>query len=109
MDLKTILSLVCAFLSFLALIIGIITGSKVDLKDFTSIKEFILSILPKVINAVEDLETGEKKKETAITCVLSYVQDKYGSLSQSDLKKLVSYTGVKIEEILSTPTKKETD
>lgn len=106
MDLK-IMILVAILIAVIVYIIGsFILGKKIKLKDLTCIKEFILTILPNVINVTEDLDGSDYKKETAISTCLSLAQDKFGTFKESDLKKLVAFTSEKLEAILTTPTKK---
>lgn len=106
MDLKIMLTILFGVVVLVYVVVSLILGHKINLKEIVNIKEYILSILPSVINACEGLEGSDTKKEVAITTTMSYVQDKFGTLEGKDLNMLVNYTSKRIEEILSTPTKK---
>lgn len=106
MQLSFILPLCSLIFAFLSIICCVLTGKKIDLKDFGSKVAYLLSILPTIVKQCETIKGSELKKETAVATAMSFVQDKFGSLSDAEHKKLTKYTSEKIEEILSTPTKK---
>ena len=106
MDLK-IMILIAVIVAVIVYIIGcLVLGKRINLKDLTSIKSYILAILPDVVNGTESLEGSEVKKQTAITLTMSLAQEKFGSFKDKDLKTLIAFTGEHIEKILTTPVKK---
>lgn len=107
---KSLILLLCSLVfAFLSLLGSLITGKKINVKDFSSKVAYLFSILPTIIKQCDDLKGSELKKETAVATAMSFVQDKFGLLSEAETRKLTKFTSEKIEEILSTPSKKISD
>lgn len=97
-----ILSMVVSIIGFI--VVSVKTG-KLDLDKF---KAFIAEILPIVISEVENTTTGaENKKALAISLTSQALTDKYGAIPKNTMSKLTRYIATSIENVLSTPQKKE--
>lgn len=108
MDYNLIMLIIASVLFLVYIIVSVILGKKINIKDFTSIKSFILEILPSIINTTEEKVNGAtEKKETAVSTAVLMVKDKFGDLKKRDLDKIVNFTSRAVEDILSTPQKKK--
>lgn len=107
MDYRIVLASIALLSALISIVCNLVLGKKINLKDLTTIKSYICQILPNILNATEKLEGADVKKETAIATAVSFVNDKFGTLKEKDLKTIVAFTGSQIESILSTPQKKK--
>lgn len=106
---KDYIMLIIAAVCFVVyIVVSIILGKKINVKDFTCIKSFILEVLPSIINATEDKVDGSaQKKETVVSAAVLMVKEQFGTIKKRDLDKIIQFTSRAVEDILSTPQKKE--
>ena len=98
-----------ALLFLVALIFAIVRGKKQGLSISDIILGFILDQVPAWINAAEDGHaTGPEKRARVLNDALQFAAKQLGrDLTEQESSYIVSHVSVKIEEILSTPQKKE--
>lgn len=91
--------------------IGLVVILVVNKSSLSDVKKYILEKLPLVISSVEEAYKNgyisqEIKKETAVALAISDASIKYGSLSRKNITALTKFVDENIENILSTPQKK---
>lgn len=96
-------------LFLVALIFALIKGKKQGLSISDIILGFILDQVPAWINSAEDGHaTGPEKRARVLDAALQFASKQLGrDLTEQESSYIVSHVSVKIEEILSTPQKKE--
>ena len=96
-------------LFLVALIFAIVKGKKQGLSISDIILGFILDQVPAWINSAEDGHaTGPEKRARVLDAALQFASKQLGrDLTEQESSYIVSHVSVKIEEILSTPQKKE--
>lgn len=95
--------LCCILVEVIILLISIFKKKKV-INEMDTILLCVLEKLPEFILSVEGVKGAELKKSLVIEAVKKFVKDKF-SINLSDT--FISFVSASIEDILSTPQKKE--
>ena len=93
-----------------ALIVILVTIFKKKVKFIDVVKEVILEVLPSAINKVEQkFGSGHGTEKLVYVCELvqTYICQKYGLSEEVVVRLYHSFIRENVEDILSTPTKKE--
>lgn len=104
---QIIIAVINGVISVVMIIIGVVTNRKIDNKTLNDLKNYVNDILPFILNQTESLKGADVKKNNAIAIVTNSLTTKFGDIKKTNLDEIISYTSKQIENILSTPQKKE--
>lgn len=101
--------LISAILLIATFIVALIKGLKKGLSISDIILGFILDQIPLWINEAEKVGgTGEEKRVMVLNNALNLAAKELGrQLTEQEAALIISHSSTKIEEVLSTPQKKE--